>query len=128
MKQKQFEFPISATSTLRCRLVVHPTWRQFWADQRRAYQEEDRSIVAFCASQDRPDGEGVLAAIHLCIPRVSYGVIAHEAFHAALAWARYVRVDLTTQEGEELLVETAEHLFNSTVRACRAHGVKIYRR
>ncbi|MCI0393298.1 MAG: hypothetical protein MOB07_31600 [Acidobacteria bacterium] len=93
---------------------------------------------AFCHSYDRfkPNGRRApdFVEVNFCVKKLGSGVIAHEMFHAALAWARLHRIDGQTllyggKDGgdasneEEAVAEVQGELVREVVSQCYELGL-----
>jgi hypothetical protein len=72
-------------------------------------------------------GVHVIAIILLPHRVIGTTIIAHEAQHAAMAWARHRRIDLATRDGEEQLVAASEHLLKGIQAETRQLGLLVHR-
>ena len=58
--------------------------------------------------------------IHFCRKHLGVGVITHEFLHAALAWARRIRLDF-----DVIAVEDSGDASEDEERLCYAHGEMV---
>jgi hypothetical protein len=60
---------------------------------------------------------GLVAEVHLHAERTGAGLIAHEMFHATLAWGLRAKCDLARSADEEYLAQVQQHLVRLTTLA-----------
>lgn len=68
----------------------------------------------------------VVARMWLCVydvRTIPTELVSHECAHAAMAWARWRGVDLSTMPGEEVMAHALGRLVNQVSHICRVAGV-----
>lgn len=121
MKPHTFTIKVNPHSTLRVRVRVH-------ASSKALVTARGEDCAAFCNTYAQPDSEGCIAEVHFNRKELTIGFVAHESLHAAIAFVRLWRADLTSTDAEEMLADTVEYLTDGITCYLKAQGwIKIKR-
>ncbi len=108
-------------TTLRVALVVHSTREDLLGTYAALRGVADGSVAAFCYHQGVTH-DGAIAELHFSRQDMQVGVVVHEALHAGLILARYLRLDLEDHSAEELLAEAVQCITGSALAVRRSLG------
>lgn len=111
--------------------AMHSAWMIY---EHRTKLETDHPLVeGRCQSWHNKIGGAGLLRPGLVVARIYLNakscrercveIMAHEAMHAAMAYARWLKIDLSTMEGEEIMVHAAGRLVFQTNNKLVAAGV-----
>lgn len=135
MKPISFDVEINQNTSWRVGVVVWPNHKSMYAEFMRTppnngYDNDDFS--AFCHQLDMAElakaDDRILATIHFCITDgITPELIAHEAYHAFLNYARLIQLKLhgSDEEGEELAAGSMGIIVGEITSGLKKRGVKI---
>jgi len=94
-------FAAAPFTALRVNVFVHDTAKELHRAFQKHSDQRDESVTAF-VGHGAMVLDGVVGDIHFSREDLSTDTLVHEAQHAALVLARYLRLDLEDNTGEEL--------------------------